>query len=442
MAPKATDLMLDSVPQVHPAGARHLLDARLSDLGWTALFTALLFAPALKGIVPLSTYADEMAALLLLLAAVAKAVRTRDAALLTPGERHAAVCAFLFVCITLVGNVAADVQTGLRPVATDLFTCLKFTAALIGALVVFRGNDGASPLMQSAAKALIAVCFACAVPSAFVDFGMSSSDVRYGLYSFEFVYSHPTSVNAAMIACLCLLTSDCERNRRWVYLALAVMILTLRSKGIGAAAVIFLCVQTVGQGKKLSKGYLLFAALVALWLGWGQLVGYYTGEGYARPELTRAGFEVASDYFPLGAGFATFGSAVTAEPEYYSSLYYAYGLYNVHGLALGATSFLSDTFWPILFGQSGYAGTALFVAAFAFVAVEKLRGGARCPSYAASPTSSSRAPRRAPSFIRRPSASPFASGRRSPTSAPPPWARARAGRPAAHVATLCDREMS
>lgn len=355
------------------AGAKSFVCARLSDFGWLLLFCALLFAPALDEIFPLLRYIDEAAALLLLFAATAKAVRTRRTGLLETGERRAAVCAFLFMALTFVGNVVAGVQTGWRPVAVDLFTCLKFAISLLGAIVVFKSNERVLPLMKVAAKVFVALCFVCAVPSAFIDFGMSVESLRYGLHPFKFIYFHPTLVNAVMVACLCLLTEDCESNRGWVYLALVVMVLTLRSKGIGAAAVIFLCAQTVGRGRRLSKRYLLFAALVALWLGWDQLVIYYTGEGYARPELTRAGFEVASDYFPLGTGFATFGSAITAEPEYYSSLYYAYGLYNVDGLVMGASSYLSDTFWPTLFAQSGYAGAALFIAMLMFVSVSIVR---------------------------------------------------------------------
>lgn len=363
-----------AVPSARVRGLDNALgDVKVADLGWLLVFNVLLFSPALKDSLPLSTYTDEVVTLLLFFAVVAKLVRTHARTLLTVGERRAAACALLFVVVTLVGNAAAGVQTDWKPVLTDLFTCVKFIVALLGALVVFRDNEGAFVAVQAEAKLFVLVCFACALPTVLFGGAFANSDVRYGLYSFQFIYGHPTNVNAVMVACLCLLTTNCRRNRLWINLALVVMACTLRSKGIGAAAFVFLLAQTVGRGRKMTKAYILLAALVVVYLGWGQLSNYYTGEGYARPELTRASFEIANDYLPLGAGFATFGSAVTAEPAYYSTLYYAYGVSGIWGLNLSHATMLSDAFWPILLGQSGYLGTALYSLALVFLAVSGLR---------------------------------------------------------------------
>ena len=46
----------------------------------------------------------------------------------------------------------------------------------------------------------------------------------------------------------------------------------------------------------------------------------------ARYQLLTKAFEIARDMFPLGAGFATFGSYYSG--VYYSSVYAAYGLSN------------------------------------------------------------------------------------------------------------------
>ena len=79
--------------------------------------------------------------------------------------------------------------------------------------------------------------------------------------------------------------------------------------------------------------------------------------------LTEGGFAVAQDCFPLGSGFATFGSAVTGTEGNYSPLYYRFGYNNVWGLAPGYTFFISDTFWPTVVAQLGYVGAICYIGA-------------------------------------------------------------------------------
>ena len=45
----------------------------------------------------------------------------------------------------------------------------------------------------------------------------------------------------------------------------------------------------------------------------------------------------------------------------YSPVYALYGINNVYELSQNRTSFISDTFWPMIIGQFGYLGTLCYL---------------------------------------------------------------------------------
>ncbi|WP_304610040.1 O-antigen ligase family protein [Muribaculum intestinale] len=81
-------------------------------------------------------------------------------------------------------------------------------------------------------------------------------------------------------------------------------------------------------------------------------------ESFARPVMYLHGFTILFDYFPFGSGLASFASFPSAEN--YSSLYYEYGLNNIHGLSPDMPDFICDAFYPTL-AQFGIIGVILFI---------------------------------------------------------------------------------
>jgi hypothetical protein len=206
------------------------------------------------------------------------------------------------------------------------------------------------------------------------------TDPRYGLRaSFKAVYGHPTYLVFACVGLSVVLLADRKRNARWIVMLLAVAVLSLRTKGIAWAALTAVLMATFGRRERLTALHAAACAGLALLIGYDQYESYFQHDGYARTELVRASLEVAADHPVLGPGFATFGSAVTAEPAYYSVLYYRYGLSSVWGLAYGSTGFLSDTFWPIVLGQFSWVGLLLYAGMLAclFMFAYGARAGTR-----------------------------------------------------------------
>ena len=168
---------------------------------------------------------------------------------------------------------------------------------------------------------------------------------------------------------------DLQRNKLYFVLSLLVMALTLRSKSLAFCIVAPAIAYVMRDGRKLNAIHVIICVMVAALIGWDQFVGYYQTDGSARGELTVASVEIAMDHFPLGTGFATFGSNTSASGGYYSPVYYAYELDTVWGLSPENHSFLSDTFWPIVLGQFGFLGLAIYILMLFSVAMLAFREG-------------------------------------------------------------------
>ena len=351
-------------------GKSILEEVRVSELCWVALVVLLLFQQPLLNITGVSafSYVDEAAVAVMVVVAAAKVVRNKGIVYLRRGERMTCGIGIVLLVWVLVCNFMAGVQIAPVPIATDAFTCSKFVIAVVASLVVFDGNRLVR-LLEPVFKAVLAVMLPCWLLNTFLPGGLSllgqdmGTDVRYGIRSFQFLFGHPETMSMMVLSMMLVLLRNRERNAKWVAACLFLIATSLRSKGLAFVAVASMFLLTSRGRKRVGLLPVLLCLAAAVLIGWDQFEYYYGAVSGARVEMTRASFEVAADYFPFGTGFATFGSNVTSEPEYYSTLYGLYGLSNVQGLSLaGGTGFLSDTFWPTVLAQFGWLGLVGYVA--------------------------------------------------------------------------------
>lgn len=345
-----------------------LLDLTLSDLFWLVVINLLLFESTIQNATGF-TYIDE-AASILLIGNGALLLHRNAKKKVNPYASRMLVCLALVVFIGLTSNFFSGVTVDLKPILIDLFACIKFPLALVSAYVVFRGRKRLCLTFEVETKILLAVFLVFGVLNLFVQIGDFGVDPRYGLRaSFMFVFGHPEMLNLAVVGMLLVLVNKSRQNRLWIYVSLFVMCLTLRSKAFAFVAIVWFLLITWQRNGRL-KGYQVAIGLFAAALiGYDQFSYYFSLDGAARNELTRVGVMVANRFFPFGSGFATYASNITADNGYYSPLYYQYGLYTVDGLTPGKVTFLSDTFWPIVFGQFGWIGFFLFCLMLLFLAL-------------------------------------------------------------------------
>ena len=92
-----------------------------------------------------------------------------------------------------------------------------------------------------------------------------------------------------------------------------------------------------------------------------------------RNALYVGSIAIARDHLPLGAGIGRFGSHMSREA--YSPEFARYGLAQVNGLRPEAPIAVTDTFWPMVLGETGVIGLVAALLFFASIGLQLWRAG-------------------------------------------------------------------
>lgn len=270
----------------------------------------------------------------------------------------------IFVAVGLLGNFVYKYQPW-KSVLTDLFTNLKFFLALMtGYTLAPRCANRSSVRSIATHLRIITViifilfCIEQITPV----FGWT--DVRYGLRCAKTIFYHSTYLAGAMAFLIVTMTVFYDqKNLPFIGMALIMLMFTLRSKAIVSALVyVLLFIFIILIKGKLKLWHIALLGVAGLAVAWQQISFYFIelSGGSARSIMTATSIQIMGDYFPIGTGFGTYGSNAAADN--YSPVYVMYGFNNYYELASwNPMAFLCDTFWPIIFAQTGVIGSVAYV---------------------------------------------------------------------------------
>ena len=333
-----------------------------------------MFQNALLSVSSLFKYFDEVLALTFAICIILNSRRLKT--------RHFKILVLLgfLVLLGLISNVISGIDRSIKAIFLDILYFSKLYVCLIGAVIYFSKNGGIRSLTKALATEIhiFVICglmLACLSQSR--DLGMTHG-YRYGFKSFQFIFSSPGMLSQYCIIYLLILTLDLDNRRNrthklfHVFLLFALWISTGRTRSL-AVILVWLFVYVITNSRALNANvqssakemfkkimrpqYLLFAGIGVAYIGWDQ-IQYYLGaeSNTARSLLLRGGMAVMKDRFPLGSGFATFGTEAAA--RYYSPLYYQYGLSSHWALKEGGGE-LTDCLWPAVGAEFGIIGLLL-----------------------------------------------------------------------------------
>ncbi len=318
--------------------------------------------------------ADELLVVAFLLLTLLRAGRTSQR--LPPAYIFAVPLGFA-VC-GLLGAVTHGVPVTVALVGGWLALKL-WTALVIALLLPWRPSDA-----QRVYRVLVAVGLMVAAIGVldYLTHAAISRALHTSIYEFRAgaargeavhsIFPHPGefSLFMSLLFALTFARFAARRSRTDLLLALcfaASVMLSLRLKGflsIAAVIAVVALVQVAQGGRRgllvalvgslvIGGVYLAEASVIAK-----QLHTYTSSESSARAKLYSTSARIASDEFPLGAGFGRFGTY--ASRLYYSPVYQQFGLSHVWGLSREFPNFIDDTSWPGIVGESGYAGLAFY----------------------------------------------------------------------------------
>ena len=278
---------------------------------------------------------------------------------------------FLLILLGLffITGIAGWVVNGYQPLnitLSDAFINMKFYLAIGMSVFLFQGINMETVYRRS--WNILRILTGGITLILLLDLVLHIFDggQRSGLRAEQLFYTGPTYLAAAcslLVFIYFRLYQFFEtRTFPWMCMLWFDILCTLRVKAIGTVIVMIFIYMIICR-KRYNIGFLAWCGIgTGVVLVAAQRFDYYFNnlrDDTARSVLLRTSFQIAKDHLPIGSGFGTFASAVSAEP--YSRIYYMYHIQNVWGLSPKYPIFISDSFWPMIIGQCGYLGLFIYV---------------------------------------------------------------------------------
>ncbi len=332
---------------------------------FNVLFEIFLFQNCFVYIFPIFNNIDEACTLLLLILTICALMNKFRKKVLFSIEKKITWFMFIFMIIGALSAVIFKIQPEKSAIYKDAFNIIKFPVFYICALVLSNGLNK-KRLLTSVAKRsriYIMIIFIFSIINIFFEIGMNI-DVRYGLRSYKFLFSHSTYLVSSMVIMMCVIIADQHKKSDLIFIieSIIILILTFRNKAFVFILAYFFEKLMLKYFKKIKLKYIFILGIFGILITYKKIVEVVSyGIIAARPALYIVGFKLACDHFPFGAGFGTFASYLSG--QYYSPVYDMYSINTVIGLTRDMYDYMADTFWPYIYGQFGFVGFILFVAA-------------------------------------------------------------------------------
>jgi hypothetical protein len=333
------------------------------------IFLFLIFQQALIFNIPnpqissLITNLDDFIVLILLIILLFKSVKGFK---ILKAERTLLLCFGIMLFIGLLASFIFHIQPILFALQ-DMFLCSRFIIAYFAIRAIFSNGISKTFVYDNfnTLSCVIAILFFVLTVHDYIFTPFFKlTDFRYFALSTRLFFPDPTYLAASCILMICILAASLEEHKsNWVFIIMLsfTTCMTFRTKAIGFIAVFLMLYFIIIKLNIKSKlFFFLVASGTGLYLGYNQIIVYFfTNELSPRKLMFLDSFKLANKYFPLGAGFGTFGSHISAVN--YSPLYYMLGYGFLNGMSQGTAAYLNDGFWPIIIGQFGYIALAFFL---------------------------------------------------------------------------------
>lgn len=313
-------------------------------------------------------YVDEFVAILSLLYITIK---------ILSGNVEKRICIdFVIILIIfslgLIGTIVFKNQTNRMAIITDIGNLFKAFVSFYAFYISFKNKDNwfnekLIKYLSTFCKMVILPGFLLSIVNLFYNIGMYT-DYTYGIRSFHYIFLRVGNLYSFCVMSLIILTLNLKNDTHktgdflFIVLTIILMISTLRTR-----AFLFALLYVMGylyfikeKKIKIKLRYIILFLAIALYIALPKINHYYVeNTNTARYVLVEYGIITARDYYPIGAGYGTYGTY--AAKEYYSPLYYRYNFNQYHGLSENYGAFLTDDYWPAILGEFGFIGVILMI---------------------------------------------------------------------------------
>lgn len=337
-----------------------VLNTKLSTIAGVLLFVFFLIENPLESFLPTLSYFDEV--LCILVCAVALISFDHGSLGVHTPNFKIIVLTIGVSILGFLGNFSSGFQNDYVVMAKDFLAFIKFPLTCIAVLAV-SGKIETSEIISYCAticKVFVLICFFVGILNTISPITDFSHDFRNGIWSFKFIYSHPTFLVFSLVMSFVMMSAKNKSMDIFKILCLVVMLLTMRDKAFGfIGLVLIMWVFDIGNRKNIIPILLIAAALV-LAVAWPKISAYLAFSNSPRQSLYMASIAIALSYFPFGGGFATLACPLSIES--YSGAYFKYGMSGMEGLTQLQSGAAGDAGLAYYLGEFGIIGFALFAA--------------------------------------------------------------------------------
>lgn len=282
-------------------------------------------------------------------------------------ERSSVKICIILGVITFIGfisNAASSLTNNLFAISIDALWLWKPFVSYIAFFNIARNQHRRERIIHTLrifAQICIWLTFVTSIAGQFVDIGVTGSKYVFaGIKTYVFFWYNGIQTGWLLFCCILIMAAaDISRRKFYKYfiLALVPLILTTSSLVYCWIVVEVALLLMLRENRKFKKRYLIILALIVSYFTSADIVRYFNEES-VRMTLIIYGIVTANNYFPLGSGFATYGSEMAS--RYYSKLYIKYGWENTWTLGRKG-EYLNDNFFAGIVGQFGWIGFALYL---------------------------------------------------------------------------------
>ena len=335
---------------------------------WLTLFIYILiifFNIFFDKFIPYANYTDELICLLFMAIAIVYICKDKGKVAVNKEQKNSILCILLVLFIGIVGNVMYGYMPSVSVIGRDIIGTFKFFIIyLVGIRIIVKNNIRLnSKKIISTAKIIITVIFVFGIVNLLVNTGIAD-EVRYGLRSYKFIYSHYTYLVYNEVLLYSILATEDKRNAVFKIMSLLSIAATFRTKGfITIAFILAYYLLNFAKKKRISfkdifkPVYIAPIGIVCFFISKSKIQQYLSwgASQSIRVGVHSVGLKIANDHF----GFGTFGTNISYKNQ--SQLYNIYNSLNYSHLMNYGYATMSDVYWPSIYVQFGYIGMIVYV---------------------------------------------------------------------------------
>lgn len=329
------------------------MQKKTNNIIWGILLGIFIFHGVLEDMLPYVNYFDECIALLCIPLAAYDWMKNREKQKLLSAKYKNAE--FVLILLFLLCGFAGSFLHQYQPVHVTLMSAVLSVKFFMIVLTAGYLQKYFPIQLEEQENCMLILSF-----------------LWFGYYVLSYVLADYLCAPTAWDICaksslLFALLIFCNHEKSWLYrvslILMSVMLVLSGKEKAYAGVLVFVALYYLVVHKKVRAKirYILYMAVPIALLAWDKIYYYYIlGNGrFAKSIMTKTSLQIAKDYFPIGTGFGTFGS--TYAERYYSPVYYLYGISENAELGVASKKYLTDMFWPILFGETGVFGTICYI---------------------------------------------------------------------------------